>query len=118
MLCIEAGVQGLQTAKLFGRRFEVPSTIVNAYIDQESEVPKFGQLGCGGFIVLGLEGELVTRRSAPSYLKKGPGGFLVVEQILSTLGIESPASRPLPLERHKGIDSEQLQLAPVGNVQM
>lgn len=119
MLCIEAEGQGLQTAKLFGRRFQVPPTIVNGYIDQESEVPKFGQLGCGGFIILGLDGEFVTRRSAPSYLKKGPGGFRAVEQILATLGVTvESAARPPPPKRHKGIDSERLQLDPVGNAQM
>jgi len=129
MICMEVGADGLETAKWFGNQFKLPSTIVNGYIDKESEVPRFGQLGCGGFIVLSADGEFVSRRSSPSYLKKGEGGFREVERILSTLGIEA-LDRPVealstlgvdgeapPSKRQKGSD-EKLQLASVGNAQM
>jgi len=58
MLCMEVGSDGLRTAKWFGQHFKVPSTIVNGYINKQSEVPRFGQLGCGGFIVLGPSGRV------------------------------------------------------------
>jgi len=38
MICVEAGEEGLLTAKWFGRQFRLPATIVNGYIDVESEV--------------------------------------------------------------------------------
>eukprot|EP01052_Picozoa_sp_SAG31_P023245 SAG31_NODE_1904_length_6952_cov_15.030498_2_plen_370_part_00 len=121
MICVEVGKGGRQTAESFGKQFKLPATIVNGYIDKESEVPRFGQLGCGGFIVLSADGEFVPRRTSPSYLKKGEGGFREVERILGTLGVEVLGARPdgeaPPSKRQKGSD-EKLHLAPVGNVQM
>ena len=121
-LLLQVGTDGLRTAKWFGQQFKLPSTIVNGFIDEQSEVPGFGQLGCGGFIILGPNGEFVKRRTSPSYLKKGEGGFREVEKILSTLGVESAASpsddvEAPPPKRQKGSD-QQLHLAPVGNAQM
>jgi len=117
MLCMEVGSDGLRTAKWFGQHFKVPSTIVNGYINKQSEVPRFGQLGCGGFIVLGPSGEFVSRRTSPSYLKKGTGGFTAVEEILSTLGVERNGSGLAAVKRQNN-DSAMLQLNPVGNAQM
>ena len=38
MLCVETGNEGLRTSKWFGQEFEVPSTVINGYIDKQSEV--------------------------------------------------------------------------------
>ena len=40
MICVEAGEEGYQTARWFGRQFRTPATVVNCYIDDESEVVK------------------------------------------------------------------------------
>jgi len=118
MLCVETGADGLRTAQSFGEHFEIPATIVNGYIDTPSERPSFGQLGCGGFIVLGPYGEFVSERTVPAYLKAGPQAFTAVERILSSLGVE-----PAPVADRSKVDadsnrSEALQLAPVGHAQM
>ncbi|EOD32407.1 hypothetical protein EMIHUDRAFT_456109 [Emiliania huxleyi CCMP1516] len=71
MLCVETGASGLRTAKAFGKEFRLPATVVNGYIESKSELPRFGQLGCGGFVVLGRHGEFVAARTVPSYLDRG-----------------------------------------------
>ena len=65
MLCVETGASGLRTAKAFGKEFRLPATVVNGYIESKSELPRFGQLGCGGFVVLGRHGEFVAARTVP-----------------------------------------------------
>ena len=90
MLCVETGDYGLSTAKSFGKQFRVPSTVLNAYIDSPSEEPTYGQLGCGGFIVLGLHGEFAAHRTVPAYLDNGPLALKAVETLLNHLGVESP----------------------------
>ena len=119
MLCVETGDAGLRTAKSFGQEFQVPSSVVNAYIENVSELPKYGQLGCGGFIVLGPYGEIVAARTVPAYLQKGPLAFTAVEQLLSDLGVkkESVEAAPTIFHTPKNGD-EKLQLAPVGHIQM
>ena len=120
MICMEVGKDGCETAKWFGTQFKLPSTVANGYIDQQSDVPRFGQLGCGGFIILSAGGELVSRRTSPSYLKKGEGGFREVERVLSTLGVQvaPPDGDTPPPKRQKCCVDEKLDLAPVGNAQM
>lgn len=117
MLCMETGKAGLQTARSFGQQFEVPTTVMNGYIDKQSELPKFGQLGCGGFIVLGPYGEFIAPRTAPAYMRKGPMAFAVVERILGSLGIQ-PAPATLPAESKCNNTPVHLTMGAVGNKQM
>ncbi|EOD36328.1 hypothetical protein EMIHUDRAFT_467234 [Emiliania huxleyi CCMP1516] len=70
MLCVETGASGLRTAKAFGKEFRLPATVVNGYIESKSELPRFGQLGCGGFVVLGAL------------------AFAAVEALLAGLGVQ------------------------------
>lgn len=97
MVCVEVGTAGLRTAQRFGRQFQLPPSLINGYIEQRSELPRYGQLGCQGFIVLGLYGEFTVQRSVPCYLDKGPASFKVVEKLLSSQwSIEKPADAPTP----------------------
>jgi len=116
LLCVENGRNGLRTAKSFGQQFQVPSSVVNAYIENKSESPRFGQLGCGGFIVLGPYGEFVAPRTAPAYLKSGPLAFRSVEKILGSLGVN--AASPTAAAPAPSSGKLKLQLAHVGNAQM
>lgn len=121
MLCVETGRDGLRTAQTFGEQFRIPATVLNAYIDSRSEAPKYGQLGCGGFIVLGMHGEFVATRTVPAYLDKGALAFTAVERILGSLGVH-PATESIA----EGASTSQkdsktyvpLQVASVGNTQM
>jgi len=88
MLCVETGASGLRTAKAFGKEFRLPATVVNGYIESKSELPRFGQLGCGGFVVLGRHGEFVAARTVPSYLDRGALAFAAVEALLAGLGVQ------------------------------
>lgn len=99
MVCVEVGTAGLRTAQRFGRQFQLPPSLINGYIEQRSELPSYGQLGCGGFIVLGLYGEFTVQRTVPCYLDKGTASFKVVEKLLSSQwNIEKLADAPAPKE--------------------
>eukprot|EP00929_Paragymnodinium_shiwhaense_P077690 TRINITY_DN40045_c0_g1_i2.p1 TRINITY_DN40045_c0_g1~~TRINITY_DN40045_c0_g1_i2.p1 ORF type:complete len:275 (+),score=60.48 TRINITY_DN40045_c0_g1_i2:273-1097(+) len=88
MVCVEVGKAGLRTAQQFGKQFSLPScssTLINGYIAEKNELPKYGQLGCQGFIVLGPHGEFAMQRTVPCYLEKGKTAFRSVEKLLASL---------------------------------
>ena len=131
MLCMETGDDGIATAKSFGKRFQMPPTLLNGYIDNPSEAPTYGQLGCGGFIVLGKHGEFASARTVPAFLDKGMLAFAAVEKLLSELGVPRPTASAraavdavksasgAPLEfasvRHAPMDREHEDLAAAGS---
>ena len=99
MICMETGDDGIATAQSFGKRFQIPSTVLNGYIEAPSEAPTYGQLGCGGFIVLGRYGEFASARTVPAFLDKGMLAFAAVERLLSELGVpRQTASAPAAAE--------------------
>lgn len=83
MVCVECGPNGQRTAQDFGRRFQLPPSVINGYIEQKAELPGYGQLGCQGFIVLGPYGEFAVTRTVPCYLEAGAKAFDVVEKLLA-----------------------------------
>jgi len=92
MICMETGDDGIATAKSFGARFQLPATVQNGYIETPAEAPTYGQLGCGGFIVLGKYGEFAAARTVPAFLDKGLLAFAAVEKLLSELGVPKPTA--------------------------
>lgn len=78
-LCIS--VVGKRTAEQFQTSLRL-DTCTLAFID--GAMPRFGQLGCGGFIVLDSDGTIVTPRSS-SFLDLGEQAFRDVEALLGTL---------------------------------
>mmetsp|Transcript_36327 Transcript_36327/g.60186 ORF Transcript_36327/g.60186 Transcript_36327/m.60186 type:complete len:266 (-) Transcript_36327:347-1144(-) len=117
MLCMETGDDGNATARSFGKRFQIPSTVLNGYIDSPSEAPTYGQLGCGGFIVLGKYGEFAAARTVPAFLDKGLLAFAAVEQLLSELGMPQRTA-PAPAAADVSVSGMPLQFTPVGHAQM
>lgn len=85
MVCMEVGRSGLSTAQHFGRQFRLPAAVKNGFIEHRSELPRFGQLGCQGFIVLGPYGEFAVQRTVPCYLEVGQAAFGAVENLLASL---------------------------------
>ena len=88
MLCVETGDWGLRTAKAFGKQFRVPSAVLNAYIDKPSELPKYGQLGCGGFTLPALpltDGKAVAAIAKSLYTD---GSSVVIRGMASASGAE------------------------------
>jgi hypothetical protein len=114
MVCMETGDDGIATAKSFGKRFQVPSTVLNGYIEAPSEAPTYGQLGCGGFIVLGKHGEFVSARTVPAFLDKGMLAFAAVERLLSDLGVPR-RSGSVPVAAGEKPVVSLLQFASVGH---
>ena len=118
MICMETGDDGIATAQSFGKRFQIPSTVLNGYIEAPSEAPTYGQLGCGGFIVLGRYGEFASARTVPAFLDKGMLAFAAVERLLSELGVpRQTASAPAAAEETP-VPAAALQFAPVGHGHM
>ena len=119
MICMETGGAGIATATSFGKRFQIPSTVLNGYIETPSEAPTYGQLGCGGFIVLGKYGEFASARTVPAFLDKGMLAFAAVEKLLSELGVpRRAASAPAAAEEEQPAPGAHLQFAPVGHAPM
>ena len=118
MICMETGDDGIATAKRFGERFEIPSTVLNGYIESPSEAPTYGQLGCGGFIVLGKHGEFASARTVPAFLDKGMLAFAAVETLLSALGVPRQAASAPAAADEKAVSGVPLQFAPVGHEPM
>lgn len=119
MICVETGDDGLSTARTFGERYQLPSTVLNGYIEAPSEAPTYGQLGCGGFIVLGAHGEFASARTVPAFLDKGMLAFAAVERLLSELGVpRRAASAPAAAEETPEPPGLPLQFAHVGQPEM
>lgn len=119
MVCMELGRYGLRTAQDFGMRFSLPHSVTNGFVEQRSDLPSFGQLGCQGFVVLGPHGEFAMQRTVPCYLDQGDKAFAAVEKLLSSLwGIclgGSPAAAPVPAN---AIVMKPLAMASVGVPEM
>ena len=118
MICVEIGDDGIATAKSFGKRYQMPSTVLNGYIEAPSEAPTYGQLGCGGFIVLGKYGEFASARTGPAFLDKGMLAFAAVERLLSELGVPRRAASAPAAADEKPASGAPLQFAPVGHAPM
>jgi hypothetical protein len=117
MICRQTGDEGLKSATWFGRNFKIPRSVVNGYIDTDSEVPTFGQLGCSGFIVLGPDGEFVAEKTEPAFLEEGQEAFEAVEELLRGCGVQ-PNEEAAAKELSPKQPVAAFQSAPVGNAKM
>jgi len=118
MVCVEQGRAGLRTAQDFGRRFQLPASVLNGYVDQRCQPPSFGQLGCQGFVVLGLHGEFAMQRTTPCYLEAQEAAFRAVERLLSSLWAISLEPLPAGASSPPAIKKETMVLASVGVPEM
>lgn len=78
-LCIS--VAGRQTAQRFQNELNFQKIIL-AYCDRDT--PRFGQLGCSGFVVLHGDGTVVSAKT-PAYLSEGEQAFRFLETLLTKL---------------------------------
>mmetsp|Transcript_10970 Transcript_10970/g.16387 ORF Transcript_10970/g.16387 Transcript_10970/m.16387 type:complete len:179 (+) Transcript_10970:196-732(+) len=79
MVCV--GEQGL--AYTFHKRYQLKKSL-NGYIENQFEMPRFGQLGCQGFIIFDQNAKMVLPKSA-KYLDVHDRAFEDVEFQLETL---------------------------------
>lgn len=97
MVCLEVGKAGLRTSRQFGQQYQLPAAVTNGYITKNAEMPTYGQLGCQGFIVLGLYGEFAVQRTVPCYIEANKGAFGAVERLLASLwGVHRAGIAPPP----------------------
>lgn len=81
-LCVS--VAGRQVASQFLHQINIQTALLG-YCD--NEMPRFGQLGCGGFVVLDGEGKVANPKT-PAFLQVGEQSFSFVETLLGKLGSE------------------------------
>eukprot|EP00968_Pinguiococcus_pyrenoidosus_P001176 scaffold53_cov193-Pinguiococcus_pyrenoidosus.AAC.13 len=78
-LCIS--VVGRPTALMFERSFGLDA-VTNAYIKDKEHMPRFGQLGCSGFVVLDSEARVVSGATR-AFLEAGEAAFRDLEVTLA-----------------------------------
>ena len=71
--------RGPQLAQTFGNQLKLGSCY-NTWIDDEEDMPTWGQLGCSGFIVIDSHDNVVCDKSA-AYLEVKEDAFRHVEMI-------------------------------------
>jgi hypothetical protein len=76
-------------AREFGMRLKLKHCTIS-YVE-ETDMPKWGQLGCQGFIILGGSGNVVCQ-TTPAFMEVEGLAFKYVEMVLSSL----LASKPIP----------------------
>jgi hypothetical protein len=100
-LCIntDVGAAGYQAARSFGARHRFPAALKNGFVETATQLPRFGQLGCSGFIVLARDGSCINPRT-PAYLQYGDAAFEAVEKYLRLVVAAAAAAPQLPAVTH------------------
>lgn len=81
-LCVCVDNRADVVAKTFGHMFRFQHAM-NGYIPSKEYFPVgYGQLGCGGFIVVDQKGRFISRKTK-AYLQYGDGAFRDVERLLN-----------------------------------
>lgn len=70
-------------AKQFSQMFNFQHVISGYFL--ADKMPKFGQLGCSGFIVAEVGSGNVIHKATPAFLQHGPAAFGWVERMFQTL---------------------------------
>lgn len=99
-LCLS--VAGPELANVFSTRYKLQGT-VNGFIEREQDMPRFGQLGCRGFVIFDSSGNVVIPASE-SFLDIEDKAFRDVEFQLQSMLNKGEGKRMLP-------DGQRVQLA-------
>jgi len=83
------GCAGPELAETFGKRLKLKHCTIS-YV-QQADMPKWGQLGCQGFIILDSSGS-VACETTPAFMEVESLAFKYVEVVLSAL----LAKKPIP----------------------
>mmetsp|Transcript_72444 Transcript_72444/g.167823 ORF Transcript_72444/g.167823 Transcript_72444/m.167823 type:complete len:372 (+) Transcript_72444:123-1238(+) len=95
-VCVVGGQDGLSLARKFSQS-EKLTHCVNGFVEDESEMPTYGQLGCQGFIVLDANQKVVSRATSPFMQVRGLA-FEHVEALLDALCQQKPLPPVCPGE--------------------
>lgn len=75
------GCDGPDLSSAMGSRMRLKNC-VNAYIPSRKDMPRWGQLGCSGFIILGSGDQRIITPKTSAYLEVEDQAFRQVESIL------------------------------------
>jgi hemerythrin len=79
-LCICVDDKGV--ALKFGQMFKLGGDkCINGWIKNGEDMPSYGQLGCGGFIIVGPNNRLISKKTPP-FTQYGEAAFRFVEDLL------------------------------------
>jgi len=80
-ICV--GCQGPELASAMGQRMRL-NNCVNCFIATQKDMPRWGQLGCSGFIILGSGDQRIITPKTAAYLEVQEQAFRQVESILDS----------------------------------
>lgn len=95
------GCAGPDLAEEFARRLQL-SKCVLTYVDERNG-PKWGQLGCSGFIVIDAQGKVASRATKP-FMQVRERAFADVERLVDSLIGSEPPPPLLPPGLHVEIN--------------
>lgn len=93
-VCVVGDAGGYRLAREMSKEMKL-THCVNAFVESDSDMPDYGQLGCQGFIVLDREHNAVSRSTSP-FMQVRELAFKHVEALLDavTAGLPPPAVCP------------------------
>merc|ERR1711871_26120 len=92
-ICVSCA--GSQLSEEFANQLRL-TTCINTWVDK-SGMPRWGQLGCNGFIILDSSMRVVRAKTA-AYLQVRERAFTEVESILSKLVKEAAPAAPVDID--------------------
>jgi hypothetical protein len=87
---------GLRICKEFGGSYNL-STVVNGYVKDMSDMPRFGQLGCQGFIFADPTGRVI-HPSTPALMQFREQAFHWIEHMLKEYFRPAAAEKAVPID--------------------
>lgn len=84
-ICVNGDSTSLPVAKDFATRYQM-SAVFNGYISDQASLPKFGQLGCQGLIVVDSQGNFITKRGV-AFTRQGEKAWRKTEKLFFEMGV-------------------------------
>jgi len=95
-VCVLGDREALSMAKEFSHQMQL-SHCINGYIDNEEDLPTYGQLGCKGFIILDADHRVVAP-TTPAFMQVRSIAFAHVEALLDAVCNKQPLPSICPGE--------------------
>lgn len=87
-------VESLEVALMFGRMFKFQH-VTNCWIPNPADMPRYGQLGCSGFVVLDGDGKFLRKKTS-AFLQMGEDAFRDLEYVVRrAMPTSTPPTPPL-----------------------
>jgi hypothetical protein len=94
-VCVQgADNGGAQMAQAMGKQMKLRNC-VNGFIEHDEHMPSYGQLGCGGFIILDSEHRLVAKKTS-AFMEVRELAFKHVETVITCIQENEPIPAVCP----------------------